>query len=314
METNKKSPKNPQNVYVCDCCDYNTSNKKDYTKHLTTSKHKRLIETNKNPQKIPTSYFHICECDKKYKHLSSLYKHKKICKTKTVEIQNNANIEIIDKDLIMMIIKQNTDLQNVIYEQVKETNEFKNMVLDVCQKNVLINNITNNTTNNTNSNNKTFNLNFFLNETCKDAMNIMEFVDSINLQLSDFERVGEVGFVNGISDIIIKNLKQLDITERPIHCTDKKRAIMYVKDDDKWEKEDDTNKKVRRAIKYIANKNIKLMDAYKALHPDCQKSHSKYSDSYNKFVIEALGGSGNEDCDNEDKIISRLSKVVTIEK
>ena len=143
-------------------------------------------------------------------------------------------------------------------------------------------------------------------------MNIMDFVDSIKLQLCDFERVGEVGFVNGISDIIIKNLKQLDITERPIHCTDKKREIMYVKDENKWEKEDDTNRKVRRAIKYIANKNINLMDAYKALHPDCQKSHSIYSDSYNKLVIEALGGSGNEDCDNEDKIISRLSKVVTI--
>ena len=185
----------------------------------------------------------------------------------------------------------------------------KQLILDVVKNGTYI---TNN--NHTNSHNKTFNLQVFLNETCKDAMNIMDFVDSIKLQLSDFERVGEVGFVNGISDIIIKNLKQLDITERPIHCTDKKREIMYVKDENKWEKEDDTNRKVRRAIKYNANKNINLMDVYKALHPDCQKSHSIYSDSYNKFVIEALGGSGNEDCDNEDKIISRLSKVVAIEK
>ena len=219
----------------------------------------------------------------------------------------NNKIEI-DTNVILQLIKQNAELQNIICEQTKETCELKNMMIDVV-KNGTTTNITQ-----TNSHNKTFNLQVFLNETCKDAMNIMDFVDSIKLQLSDFERVGEVGFVNGISDIIIKNLKQLDITERPIHCTDKKREIMYVKDENKWEKEDNTNKKVRRAIKYIANKNINLMDAYKALHPDCIKSHSKYSDSYNKFVIEALGGSGNEDCDNEDKIISRLSKVVTIEK
>ena len=287
----QNSPKN-RKLFECQYCDYVCYKLSDLNKHNRTDKHK----INKNQQKSTENspkHFTCEKCNKSYKERTGLWKHKKQC----IIIDEQSNYddidEITDKKLMMMLIKDNNDLKQLILDVVK-----------------------NGTTNitHTNSHNKTFNLQVFLNETCKDAMNIMEFVDSIKLQLSDFERVGEVGFVNGISDIIIKNLKQLDITERPIHCTDKKREIMYVKDDNKWEKDDDTNKKVRKAIKYIANKNINLMEAYKALHPDCQKSHSIYSDSYNKFVIEALGGSGNEDCDNEDKIISRLSKVVTIEK
>ena len=291
--TSEFTPKNAK-LFVCNICDFKCSKLSDFTRHNTTRKHKILTNTSEiTPKSAENSVFR-CNCGNNYRHRQSLYNHKKICTFIDVIDLHSKEDSTTDKELILTLLQQNNQLQT--------------QIIELCKNGTTINNT------NTNSNNKTFNLNFFLNETCKDAMNIMEFVDSIKLQLSDFERVGEVGFVNGISDIIIKNLKQLDITERPIHCTDKKRAIMYVKDDNKWEKDDDTNRKVRRAIKYIANKNIKLMDAYKALHPDCQKSHSIYSDSYNKFVIEALGGSGNEDCDNEDKIISRLSKVVAIEK
>ena len=293
---------NAENADLC-CvqCNFKCYKKSNWLIHCKTRKHLyglsgNDMEIQKNAEN--NNSVHICKCGKEYRTNSGLWKHIKNCGYKEDSNKNIITVDDtihdhIDKDLIIMLIKQNTELQNMMMDVVK------NGTTNITQ---------------TNSHNKTFNLQVFLNETCKDAMNIMDFVDSIKLQLSDFERVGEVGFVNGISDIIIKNLKQLDITERPIHCTDKKREIMYVKDENKWEKEDDTNKKVRRAIKYIANKNINLMDAYKALHPDCQKSHSIYSDSYNKFVIEALGGSGNEDCDNEDRIISRLSKVVTIEK
>ena len=306
----KQNEQNEHNILECIGCNYKCSKKSNYIRHISTDKHKRIhlgyiseVKTSKNEHNnnYGNNYF-ICECGHKYKYSQGLSKHKKQCinnssydknNNKSINNTNNTINEFTDKQLILTLIKENSELKNMMMEVIK--------------------NGTNNVTH-TNSHNKTFNLQVFLNETCKDAMNIMDFVDSIKLQLSDFERVGEVGFVNGISDIIIKNLKQLDITERPIHCTDKKREIMYVKDDNKWEKEDNTNKKIRSAIKYIANKNINLMDAYKALHPDCQKSHSIYSDSYNKFVIEALGGSGNEDCDNEDKIITRLSKVVTIEK
>ena len=153
-----------------------------------------------------------------------------------------------------------------------------------------------------------------VNETCKDAMNIMDFVDSIKLQLTDLENVGKLGYVEGISNIIIKNLKDLDITERPIHCTDKKREILYVKDDDKWEKEDEEKKKIKRVIKKVANKNIMLLQNFKEVHPDCIKSSSKFSDQYDKIIIESMGGSGDNDSEKEEKIIQRISKNVTIEK
>jgi hypothetical protein len=167
---------------------------------------------------------------------------------------------------------------------------------------------------NNNSNNKTFNLNVFLNEHCKDAMNIMDFVDSLKLQLSDLESVGKLGFVEGISNIIVKNLKALDVHKRPVHCSDSKREVMYIKDENKWEKENEDKQKLRKAIKRIANKNSKLLPIFKEKYPDCIKSISPYSDQYNKLIIEAMGGSGNEDFDNENKIIKKIAKEVTIDK
>jgi hypothetical protein len=179
----------------------------------------------------------------------------------------------------------------------------------------VIKNGTNNTliNNTTNSHNKAFNLNFFLNETCKDAMNIMDFVDSIKLQLSDLEKVGEVGYVEGISNIIVKNLNELDVTQRPVHCTDKKRETMYIKDEDKWEK-DESNSKIKKAIKRVASKNQRLLPKFKEAHPDCGTYHSKYSDQYNKIIIESVGGSGDNDAEKEEKIIRNISKNVIVEK
>jgi hypothetical protein len=145
-------------------------------------------------------------------------------------------------------------------------------------------------------------------------MNIMDFVESIKLQLSDLENVGKVGFVNGISNIIVKNLKALDETQRPVHCTDKKRDVIYVKDEDKWEKEDMEYKKVRKAIKSIAKKNSKLLFEFKEKYPECLNGESKYSDKYTKLVIEAYGGSNQEDVDNENKIIKNISKTIVIDK
>jgi hypothetical protein len=173
---------------------------------------------------------------------------------------------------------------------------------------------THNTTNNNNSHNKTFNLQFFLNETCKNAMNIMDFVDSLKLQLNDLERMGEIGFVNGMSNIIIKNLQNMDVTERPVHCTDQKREVIYVKDADKWDKEEDTKPKLRKAIKHIAHKNAKLISEFKTKHPDYCKSASQISTQYNTMVIEAMGGIGSNDLCNENKIIKRISKEIMVDK
>ena len=201
--------------------------------------------------------------------------------------------EPTDKELIVMLMKKNDELQTMMMEVMK--------------------NGTHNTTN-TNSHNKTFNLQFFLNETCKDAMNIMDFIESIKLQLTDLERVGELGYVDGISNIIIKNLKAMDITQRPIHCTDKKREVLYVKDENLWQKEDQQNKKVRTAIKKIADKNMRLIPSYKEKYPDCNNSISQVSDKYNTIIIESMGGKGENDFEKENKIISNISKEVFVVK
>jgi hypothetical protein len=202
------------------------------------------------------------------------------------------------------------DYKELIFAVIKDNQEMKEIMLEVVKNS----NITNNTTNNTtNSHNKSFNLQFFLNETCKDAMNIMDFVNSVNLQLSDLEEVGEVGFVNGISNIIIKNLKTLDVQKRPLHCSDfatlKKREVLYVKDEDKWEKEQDNKSKVRKAIKHIACKNSKLLTTFQQVYPQSKDSDSKYNDKFNQLVIEAFGGSGNEDQENEDSLPDNVSNI-----
>ena len=207
----------------------------------------------------------------------------------------------------MMLIKDNNELRKMMMEQQSLMIESNNKVLDICK------NGTNNTTH-TNSHNKAFNLNFFLNETCKNAMNIMDFAESIQLQLADLENIGQVGYVEGISNIIVKNLQALDVTERPIHCADKKREVIYIKDEDKWEKEEPDKKRIKKVINKVAFKNQRLLPKFKEAHPGCNMSESKYSDQYSKIVIEAMGGAGNNDEEKADKIIRNIVKEVTIDK
>jgi hypothetical protein len=206
-------------------------------------------------------------------------------------------------------INELDELKGFMNYLMKENSEMKTMMMEVI-KNGTTQNSHNNTTN---SHNKAFNLNFFLNETCKDAMNITEFVDSIKLQLSDLERVGELGYVEGISNIIVKNLKNLDVTQRPVHCTDKKRETMYIKDEDTWEK-DEERKKMHKLVRKVADKNARMLPKFKEAHPDCLKSASRYSDQYNKIIMEAMGGRGDDDFEKEEKIIKRVSKEVIVEK
>jgi hypothetical protein len=289
----EKSPKVAQNYY-CECCYYNTCKKCDYEKHLSTDKHKkRENETNETDLKQENLKKFLCFCNKSFNSRTSLWRHKNKC----IEVKTDEDPS--DKELIMMLIKQNTQLIQQNAELVKTGTN---------------NTTISNNSHNTNSHNKTFNLQFFLNETCKDAMNIMDFVDSIKLQLSDLENVGKMGFVDGISKIIVKNLNSLDETKRPVHCTDTKREVMYVKDEDKWEKENDNKPKIRKLIKHVTHKNTKLIKDFKAKYPGCEKSESKYSNSYDKLVIEAFGGKGDNDEEKENKIIKKISNVTTIDK
>jgi hypothetical protein len=192
---------------------------------------------------------------------------------------------------------------------------MKNMMMEQSQlmMEVIKGGTMQNSHNTTNSHNKAFNLQFFLNETCKDAMNITDFVESIKLQLSDLEKVGELGYVEGISNIIVKNLKDLDVTQRPVHCTDKKRETMYVKDENTWEK-DEEQKKMHKLVRKVADKNARMLPKFKEAHPDCLKSSSRYSDQYNKIIMEAMGGRGDNDFEKEEKIIKKVSKEVVVEK
>jgi len=298
METNsaKIQPKSAMKFF-CNFCDYGTSKKCNYDTHLISLKHSRksMLETAGNQIQPKFSQNQLfCEiCNKQFLNRSGLWKHKNKGCCSELPLSKDTT----DKDIIMMLIKEHSEIKSLIMEVLK---------------NGTINN-SHNTINN-NSHNKAFNLQFFLNETCKNAMNIMEFADSIKLQLSDLEAVGELGYVEGISNIIVKNLKALDITERPIHCADKKREVIYVKDEDKWEKEDDEKNKIKKVIKNVACKNQRLLMKFKETHPGCNYSESKYSDQYSKLVIEAMGGSGNNDDEKEAKIIKNISKEVVIDK
>ena len=299
----EKTPKNPSK-YMCDVCQFISCNYKDYKRHIGTRKHTLRTNLNDSTPKNPTQF--ICNnCNKCYKARNGLWYHQQTCKP-ILATPDTSNNYVVDKELVMMLIKENSELKTMMIEEHKSTQQ---MMLEV------IKNGTHNTTNNnTNSHNKTFNLQFFLNETCKNAMNIMDFVDSLKLQLVDLERMGEIGFVNGMSNIIIKNLQNMDVTERPVHCTDTKREIIYVKDADKWDKEEDAKPKLRKAIKHIAHKNAKLIGEFKTKHPDYCKSAAKISTQYNTMVIEAMGGIGSNDLCNENKIIKRISKEIMVEK
>ena len=286
--------------FYCKNCDYSTSRHSQYVRHLSTAKH---IETTKRLQNT-TDLVHdyTCDkCDRVYKHHSSLWKHKKTCIKTNEQTNEQTDINSIDANMIIQILKQNDEFKSMLLEQ-------NNKLIEVCKNN------NTNITNNVNSHNKAFNLNVFLNEECKDAMSITDFVNSIKLQLSDLEAVGKLGFVNGISNIIIKNLRALDVHMRPIHCTDTKRETMYVKGQDAWEKEGDDNKQLRLAIKRVAKNNFCCLELFKEKHPDCINWDSKHGDHYLKLRIEALGGRGNEDRDNENKIIRKIARETTIDK
>jgi hypothetical protein len=205
------------------------------------------------------------------------------------------------------------DTQELVKYLMQENSEIKQMIIDVI-KNGTYNN-SNNTTNNTNSHNKTFNLNLFLNETCKDALNIQDFVSSIKVSLDDLENTGRKGYIEGVSNIILKNLKNLGQYERPIHCSDQKREVLYIKDDNQWIKESEEKPILTKAIKSIANENMKKIKEWKDLNPDCINYDSQKNNLYLKIVSNSMNGiSEDESKKNLERIISCVAKETIIEK
>jgi hypothetical protein len=308
---NKKFKKSSR-LLECSHCDYTTVRQSQYDRHMLTSKHKRITLDNESDNDLVQNHFQ-CQCGKTYNYLSGLCKHKKKCKgTEDTETYQSLD-KPDDSNLIIQLIKQNQEFKELLIEQnTKLVDTFSEAITQAIKHNSITNN---NNINQVNSHNKTFNLNVFLNEDCKDAMNISDFVDSIKFQLADLEHMGRVGYVEGLSNIIIKNMNALDVTKRPLHCTDEKRETLYIKDGGVWTKEDEDNKNVRKLIKKVAFRNSKTLSLFKEKYPDCITSESKYSDTYSKIVIESMGGGSKcNDYDSENKIIRKIAKEMTIDK
>jgi hypothetical protein len=295
--------------FFCEICDYYTSNKKDFSKHNLTSKHKKrengsILEIEEEKKSLN----HSCQCGRNFLTNGGLWKHRQKCNLSPNDnLQDLSDVKVLT-NLVLEVVKQNQELALQNSESYKQNQELQKQVIELCKNGTSNTSITNN-----NSHNKTFNLNVFLNETCKDAMNITDFVDSLKLQVSDLERVGELGYIEGISSIIVRNLKELDVTQRPVHCTDKKRETIYIKDENKWEKDED-NKKMHKLVRKVADKNARLLPKFKEKYPDYNKSSSRVSDQYNKIIIESMGGAGDNDYEKEEKIIKKVSREITVEK
>ncbi len=312
--------------YYCESCDYKTSQKSHYTRHLLTSKHvdgnKMATKTDKKGQ------HHKCEnCDKIYHDRTGLWRHKKKCTIKNENIQMVVNDDYIndDKDYNSdndadgnNVKNENTTqmeiLINLFQEQLKENKELKELIIEQ-QKKILEMGpgTTNNITNNNTMNNK-FNLNVFLNETCKDALNLSDFLESIILTLTDFENFGPLGYCGGITNILVNGLNKLDISKRPIHCSDLKREVIHVKNNDTWHKDDDKQQMIK-AIKAIEHKNIKQMSLWGKANPEYKDPNHKKSDLYTKLIDQSLCDTDKEKAQkNYNKIIRTVAKEVLVDK
>jgi hypothetical protein len=294
MEQNGNKIKQKQaKKYSCSICDYTTERKSNYESHLLTAKHK-LEKISKKKQ---ANLYYCVNCNKNYKTASGLWKHNQLCPQTINETQYVPS----DKNLIFTLIKENSEMKNMMMEVIKNgtTNNTTN---------INTNNIHSNTTN-------TFNLQFFLNDTCKHAINMSDFIDSIELQIQDLEETGRLGYVDGISKVVIRKLNALNEHDRPIHCSDSKREVIYIKDQECWSKDNENKDKIKKMIKHVAHKNIKQIPEWVKKHPNCYDSGSIHNDKYLKIVSNSMSGSTEEEQrTNLNKIISKVVKEVVINK
>jgi hypothetical protein len=299
----EKTPKK-RHIFNCEMCVFISNKKSEWNRHITTQKHfvnkNGVFVNNVNGKNAVNDGFVCGKCNKKYKCRSGLWRHNKIC---------NDN-KIYDKEIINANDSEIKLITNLVMEIVKNNNETQKQMIEMCKNNN--NNNNNNNTNNiiTNSNNKTFNLQIFLNEQCKNAMNLSDFIASIKLQMSDLESLGTLGYTEGMHTIIFKEFIDIELFNRPFHCSDLKREIIYIKDGDKWEKEDPENKKLKNAIRSIEKKNFKLLNEWAEQHPKINDCNSPDGDKYLKLLNHATSG----DNDHMNKVIKKLVKNIIIDK
>jgi uncharacterized C2H2 Zn-finger protein len=316
----EKSPKIPK-IFECIKCDYMCSNKKDYKKHLITPKHN--LELEKSP-KIP-KIFECIKCDKLFKTYCGLSKHKKKCNNDDNQLETLIKIiteqNKITTDQSKIITEQNkiiTEQGKITTEQNKLTaddnKEFKNLILEVCKN--MQQPIINNTTNTTN-NNKIFNLNIFLNETCKDAMEIKDFVQELKFEISDLDMLSKKKFKTGYANIISKALKKMDISKRPIHCSDSKRKVIHLMDDHKWviqKGEIEDYELMNQYFNKVVKNCIGIIPEWRKKHPEYSDSHSNESTLYQKILSEVVGFEYNTMKEGNIAILSELVNDITIDK
>ena len=313
--------------FSCDKCSYNTGKKSSYEKHLLTAKHNLVTFGDDN---VAKKCEYICGvCSKKYISRNGLWCHKKTCINKNIEQQNEKkeeynNTEMLNNNVILEILKQHQTIleknssdskDSLIMELVKQNQEFKELMLEQNKHMLELAKNAGNNNNNTTNNTK-FNLQFFLNETCKDAMNITDFVNSLVLDFEDLENMGHLGYVEGISRIFMRGIRGMDVTKRPFHCSDIKRETMFVKELEGWEKENSDNEKMTMTIKRIACKNLRQATAWMAAHQKAiADTDSKPHSQYMKMMSQCLGGAtAAEDKSNYNKIIRRVAQEVFIDK
>ena len=304
------TPKKPL-IFECIKCAFTTSNKKDYSRHLSTAKHKKFTECTHFTPKNPTA--HICDiCEKQYKSRMGLWKHKQKCVTneKEIMIQSQELEETIlntenpnNFDTMMELIKQNQEFKELIVEQNKQ-------LIELAQKPTTLNNH-----NQTIHNNQKFNLNFFLNEQCKDAINMSDFLEGMTLDLEDLTETGRLGYVGGISRIFINKLRELDTYKRPLHCTDMKRETLYIRENDEWSKEENSKQTLNSIVNRVANKNCKTIQQWTDEHPDYIVMDSPENQEFMKLSQAILGGFGEQESKQfQDKVVKNVIKEVMVSK
>ena len=303
-------PKNAEKYY-CEKCDFGCSKKSNFDKHLSTRKHKILTNTYKKNIENMNEKLFICDCGNSYKHRQSLWKHQQKCTfiNDEKESNNNGVTPEMFMELMKVVVKQGEQQVNMQQQQ----NDFQNkLVEEIIPK---IGNTTNNTNCHNTTNNK-FNMNIFLNETCKDAMPLVEFINNLKLSVEDLDNTGKEGLVTGITNIITKGLNELDITKRPIHCSDIKRETLYIKEDDKWVKDDNDKTIVSDAIGQVKREADNFFPQWLEEHPNCWEQDNPYHEQYMIMVRNRFGG-GDDDIfieKNTKKVIKNIAKEVIVDK
>jgi len=311
---------------MCTNCNFKCSKKGDWSRHILTAKHK--LFTNDDDKTSKHIKLYSCDCGNEYKYRQSLYVHKKKCthNNKTNDIQNEIQYDEVQNPVVeptseastlLRLLKQNDEFKQMMAEQY---NVMSERLVELQEKNQELNQqliaaikdgngtVINNTTTNHNNNNNHFNLNFFLNDTCKDAMNITDFLGNLDVQIEEIEYIGNHGYVMGMTKMIMDRLKDMDITKRPIHCTDIKRETMYIKDKNEWSKDTDELTKLRKILNYITMKNYKTVPKWKTAHPDCEEMDTRDYNFCYKMMQLILGDVEDEQVKLDNKIIKTLAK------